>query len=118
MLARKAFPGQSAVGRTLLARISTPEAERFEIIGVVDHQRHASLAREGREAVFVPDGYMGHGGGEPMGGADDRRSDRRSREAVRAAVAELNPRAGVIEVQPMTASSSSAHRRRPSSRWC
>ena len=40
ILASKAFPGQSAVGKTLLARINTPEAQRYEIIGVVDHQRH------------------------------------------------------------------------------
>jgi putative ABC transport system permease protein len=31
-LASKAFPGQSAVGRTLLARVRTPEPERFEVI--------------------------------------------------------------------------------------
>ena len=100
ILAAKAFPGQSAVGKTLLARINTPEAQRYEIIGVVDHQRHISLAREVREAYFVADGQFGHGvagrwairtSGDPMALAP----------AARALVSELNPRTGAIEVQPM-----------------
>jgi putative ABC transport system permease protein len=100
LLARKAFPGQSAVGRTLLARARTPEAERFQIIGVVDHQRHHSLAREGREAFFITDAYMGYGAASRWAvrtTGDPTALD----EGVRAAVSELNPRAGVIDVQPM-----------------
>jgi hypothetical protein len=60
VLAGKAFPGQSAVGKTLIARISTPEPQRYEVIGVVDHQRHFNPSRDGREAMFVPDGIQ-HG---------------------------------------------------------
>jgi putative ABC transport system permease protein len=100
LLARKAFPGQSAVGRTLLVRVRTPEAERFQVIGVVDHQRHHSLAREGREAFFITDAYMGYGAANRWAvrtTSDPMALD----EAVRAAVSELNPRAGVIDVQPM-----------------
>jgi putative ABC transport system permease protein len=59
ILAGRAFPGQSAVGRTLLTRVRTQEPERFEVIGVVDHQRHRTLATDNREALFVTDGYMG-----------------------------------------------------------
>ncbi len=101
-LAALAFPGETAVGRTILARLRTPEPERFEIIGVVDHQRHASLASDGREALFVADGYFGHGAasrwavrtsGDPMALA----------ASARALVSELNPRTGAIEVQPMLA---------------
>jgi predicted permease len=100
VMAAKLFPGQSAVGRTVLSRMRTAEPERFQIIGVVEHQRHASLARDGREALFVPDGYGGYGAanrwavrtsGDPMALAG----------AARAAVAAINPRAGVIDVQPM-----------------
>ena len=100
VLAAKAFPGQSAVGKTLLARLRTPEAERFEVVGVVEHQRHGTLARDGREAMFVAEGYMGHGAasrwavrtiGDPMAIAGP----------ARAAVAAINPRVGVIDVQPM-----------------
>lgn len=61
LLARKAFPHQSAVGNRILARFRTPEAEWLQIIGVVAHQRDTSLAREGREELFIPDGYLGFG---------------------------------------------------------
>ena len=102
ILAAKAFPDQSAVGKTILARINTPEAQRYEVIGVVDHQRHTSLAREVREGFFATDGSFGHGvagvwairtSGDPMAIAP----------AARALVTELNPRTGAIEVQPMMA---------------
>ena len=102
VLAARLFSGQSAIGRTLLARIRTPEPERFKVVGVVEHQRHGSLARDGREALFVPDGYAGHG-------AANRWVVRTSSDplalssAVRAAVTSMNPRVGVIEVQPMLA---------------
>lgn len=103
IMAQKAFPGQSAVGKTLVTRLNTPEAQRYRIIGVVDHQRHTTLARDGREALFVTDGYFGHGlaanrwavrtSGDPMALAD----------SVRRLVTELNPRTGAIEIQPMSA---------------
>jgi putative ABC transport system permease protein len=102
LLAAKAFPGQSALGKTLLARVRTPEPERFKVIGVVEHQRHASLSRDGREAMFLAEGYVSHGaanrwavrtGGDPAALAP----------SVLAAVAAVNPRVGVIDVQPMLA---------------
>ncbi len=102
VLAAKLFPGQSAVGRTVLVRVRTPEPERFKVIGVVEHQRHASLARDGREAVFMPEGYVGFG-------AANRWAVRTSGDpsalsaSVRAVVAGVNPRVGVIDVQPMLA---------------
>ena len=43
-LAAKAFPKESAVGRRILIRARTPEAEWVQVIGVVGHQRVASLA--------------------------------------------------------------------------
>jgi putative ABC transport system permease protein len=102
ILAARAFPSQSAVGKTLLARINTAEAERFEIVGVVEHQRHRSLARDGREAMYISEGYMGFGAanrwairtsGDPMSLAS----------AVRSTVAAVDRRVGVIDVQPMLA---------------
>lgn len=101
ILAAKAFPGQPAVGRTLVARINTQEPQRYDVIGVVDHQRHASLARDGREGMFVIDAMFGFGvatrwavrtSGDPMALAGP----------VRALVTELNPRTGAIEIQPMS----------------
>ncbi|HEX5432903.1 MAG TPA: ABC transporter permease, partial [Candidatus Angelobacter sp.] len=44
-LAKKAFPGESAVGKRILIRLKTPEPEWMEIIGVVGHVRQTSLAQ-------------------------------------------------------------------------
>jgi putative ABC transport system permease protein len=100
-LASLAFRGEPAVGKRLLLRITTPEAEWYEIIGVVEHQRHSSLATPGPEAIFVMNGHFGHGfasrwavrtGGDPN----------QLTTAVRAAVAQVDPRAPLAEIQPMT----------------
>jgi putative ABC transport system permease protein len=99
-LAARAFPNQTAVGKRLLVRARTPEPEWFEVIGVVAHQRHGSLARAGREAMFLTDAYAGQGvvgrwavraAGDPtlLGGA------------IRAEIARLDPRLVVAEMQPM-----------------
>lgn len=60
-LAAKAFPNESAVGKRILSRVRTPEAQWGEIIGVVAHQRNTSLIEPGREQLYVTDGYMNHG---------------------------------------------------------
>ena len=60
-LAAKAFPGQSAIGKQILIRLRTPEAEKVEIIGVVAHQRVKSLAEIGREQIYFPDAFLGSG---------------------------------------------------------
>jgi putative ABC transport system permease protein len=61
LLAAKAYPNQRAVGKRLLSRVITPEAEWYEIVGVVRHQRHDTLAADGKEGMFFTDGYFGHG---------------------------------------------------------
>ena len=108
IVAARAFPHESPVGRTLLVRNlrtaapNAPQNERVEVIGVVGHQRHESLAAEGREAIYFVDRYLGPGfanrwvvrtSGEPASLAP----------AVRAAIAELDPKLALAEVQPMTA---------------
>ena len=101
-LAAKAFPGQAAVGQRLLARIKTQEAEWYQVIGVVAHERHESLAHLDREALFVTDGFIGYGAvnrwavrstGDPG----------RLMPQIRALLTELDPLDPVSEVQPMTA---------------
>jgi putative ABC transport system permease protein len=81
-------------------RVTTPEAEWFEVIGVVEHQRHESLAADGREAAYFTDGYSGAGGvtrwalrtsGDPA----------RLVSPVREEIARLDKRLAVAEVQPM-----------------
>ncbi len=102
VLAAKAFPKQSAVGKRILIRIRTPEPEWVEIIGVVEHQRVTSLAEPGREQVYVTDGFLNFGGtrkwairaaGDPA----------RLAGAVRAAVAGVDPQLLVADLAPMDA---------------
>src|SRR4029079_8212417 len=59
-LVAKAFPNESAVGKRILFRVRTPEAQWGEIIGVVEHQRNTSLVETGREQLYVTDGYVNH----------------------------------------------------------
>jgi predicted permease len=97
-LAAKAFPNQSAVGKRILIRIRSAEPEFVEIIGVVAHQRVASLADPGREQLYVAEGFLGfgarkwavRGSGDPANYAS----------AVRAAVAAVDPQALVTDVVP------------------
>ena len=100
-LAALAFRGEPAVGQRLLLRITTPEAEWYEVIGVVAHQRHSSLTTAGPEAIFVPDGHFGHG----FAGRWAVRTTGDPNQivaAVRAAVAQIDARAPLAEIQPMT----------------
>lgn len=98
LLAKKAFPGQSAVGQRILIRVRTPEPEWVEIIGVVTHQHESSLAEMGREQVYFADAFIGSGavnswairtGNDPgaYGGA------------IRNAMKELNPRLLVTDMK-------------------
>jgi putative ABC transport system permease protein len=98
LLAKKAFPGGSAVGQRILMRLKTPEPEWMEIIGVVGHVRQTSLAVPGREQVYFTDGYGGPGGvnswtlrvaGSPASYAGQ----------VRAAIKDLSPRLLVTNLQ-------------------
>ena len=100
--AAKAFPGQSAVGKRLYVRVRSNDPEWFEIVGVVDRERHETLAADSREAMFLTDGLFGHG-------AVSRWVLRSSGDpnalvpAVRAAIREVDRQMPVAEVQPMTA---------------
>jgi putative ABC transport system permease protein len=59
-LAAKAFPGRSAVGQRILARLITPKPEWFEVIGVAAHKRNTDLAVVGREQTYFTDAYVGN----------------------------------------------------------
>jgi putative ABC transport system permease protein len=100
--AAKAFPGQSAIGKRLYVRVRSPEPEWYEVIGVVDRERHETLAADGREAMFLTDGLFGHGAvsrwvvrtnGDPNALVP----------AIRAAVREVDRQMPIAEVRPMTA---------------
>jgi putative ABC transport system permease protein len=65
MVLAKMFPGQtpqSVLGKQVLARITTPDAQMYQIVGVAAHERHLSLAVPGREGIFVPAGAGGFNG--------------------------------------------------------
>jgi putative ABC transport system permease protein len=99
-LARKAFPGRSAIGERILIRVVTPDPVWVEIIGVVQHQRHENLARVGRETVYFTRGYAGDFGmtwvlrvsGDPVSLVGP----------IRDQVAALDARIPVADVGPMS----------------
>jgi len=101
MLAAKAFPGESAIGKRLLTRIVTPQPVWMAVIGVVAHQRETSLQQAGREQLFVTDGYTGNfannwvlrTAGAPGGYA----------QRVRAAIAAAGSNIAISDLQPMDA---------------
>ncbi|MGB6804713.1 MAG: FtsX-like permease family protein, partial [Candidatus Sulfotelmatobacter sp.] len=97
-LAHKAFHGESAVGRRILIRARTPEAEWVEVIGVVGHQHDTSLAEPGREQVYFTDAFLGSG-------VVDSWAIRTANDpinygnAVRTAIREIDPHLLVSDVQ-------------------
>jgi putative ABC transport system permease protein len=108
VLAAKAFPGESAVGKRLFIRTArAAEAEWLDVIGVVEHQRHVDLTSAKREAIFVTDGFFNHGLAgiwavrlrcESGGSCDPARLTAATRQAVH----ELDARVAVSRVQPFT----------------
>lgn len=99
-LAQKAFGKESAIGKRILIRIRTPEAEWVQIVGVVQHQRVTSLALAGREQVYFTDGFLGHSvvarwairtQGDPA----------RYESQLRAEIAKADPQLLVAEVRSM-----------------
>ena len=102
ILADRAYPGQSAVGKRILIRIQTPEPVWVEIIGVVAHERGVSLSEPGREQVYFTDAYIGFGvtdhwalrfGADPSKYADD----------VRATLKAFDPHLLITDMRPMDA---------------
>jgi predicted permease len=96
LMAAQLFPSGNAVGQRMLARVTTPEPDTFEIIGVVKHQRHTTMMNDGEEGMFFSDGYS-------QFGAAFRWAVRTSGDpeaitgAVRAALAQHDPRLMMTE---------------------
>jgi putative ABC transport system permease protein len=91
-----AFPGESAVGKTLLARPSGPEAEPYTVIGVVKHLRHTTLAGEENESIYFQGGFgnawLVRTNGDPNAIAGP----------VRAALREVDPQFLVTDMVPLS----------------
>jgi predicted permease len=102
LLAAKAFPHESAVGKSILIRLRTPEAEFVEVIGVVAHERATSLATEGREQYYLTDGFAGHGRARRWG-IRTTSDPAHFVSTIRAEIAKVDPHLAIFEVQPMEA---------------
>lgn len=100
ILAKKAFGAQSAVGKRILVRMRSPEAEWVEVVGVVAHQHTTSLSEPGREQVYFTDAFAGSG--RVHSWAIRTGSDAASYEKqVVATIKGVNPGLVVIKTQPM-----------------
>jgi len=102
LLAAKAFPRDSAVGKRLLVRARTPQPEWVEVIGVVAHQRTSSLAEAGREQIFFTDGFQGHGAAIRWAVRSPGDLTKLA-SAIRLELSRVNPSLLVAEMQPMEA---------------
>jgi putative ABC transport system permease protein len=100
LLAAKAFPNESAIGKRILIRIRKLEPEWVEIIGVAAHIRANALTTPGREQLYTTDGYVNHGrvnrwavrvNGDPAQFA----------AVVRGAVAQHDSHMVLMEIEPM-----------------
>ncbi|MFI5229761.1 MAG: ABC transporter permease, partial [Gemmatimonadales bacterium] len=98
--AKLAFGTQSAVGRPVLIRRGSEDAERYTVIGVVAHERHLTLSGDEKERLFFGGARVGLFGqwavrtaGEPALFVP----------AIRKALASVNPQLVVTRLEPMTA---------------
>jgi putative ABC transport system permease protein len=102
LLADKAFPRQSAVGKRILIRIRTPEAEWVEVIGVVAHQREESLADRGREQVYFADAFLGSSSVRNWAIRTDGDAAKYGGD-IRAAIKAIDSQLLISQMQPMDA---------------
>jgi putative ABC transport system permease protein len=98
-LAAKAFPwgaSERSVGRDLLLGVDGVGV-RFEVVGVVAHQRNASLVESGREQIYRlnADQVSGQWAVRTTGDPADIEG------AVRVQIAQSDPRLLITETQPM-----------------
>jgi predicted permease len=99
-VAAMAFPNESPIGKTLLARISTPDAETYQVIGVIKHHRHTTLVGDEKESIFFANGAQGTGAnawilktsGDPTALAS----------SARAALLQLDPQLLITEMHPLS----------------
>jgi putative ABC transport system permease protein len=97
-LAAKAFPHESAIGKRLLARVVGNEPDTYQVIGVVAHQRHATITADGREGAYLAQAsvFAGAAGQWAVRTSGD---PRQLVQAVRAQIAQIDPLVPVAEIQ-------------------
>ena len=100
VLAERTWPGESALGQRIYVKVAVPGVW-FEVAGVVGHQRHEGLTGLSRETIYFPAGFRGGLGaswvlrtsGDPLALG----------EGVRAAVARVDERILIENLQPLQA---------------
>ena len=100
LLAAKAFPNESAVGKRI--RLPDPANPWAEVIGVVAHQRLFSLADPGRETIYLSDGFWGIGVSRYWM-VRTTADPAKYAAAVRAEIAKVDRQVVVSKMQPMDA---------------
>ncbi|HSG81916.1 MAG TPA: FtsX-like permease family protein, partial [Gemmatimonadota bacterium] len=100
VLARKLWPDRSPVGERMLIRITTLEPQWVEVIGVVEHQRAESMARQGRETVYFTDRYAG-GFGNQTWVVRGTANPAQLTAQLRSEIAALDPLLPITDVRPM-----------------
>src|SRR5688572_13670592 len=102
VVAKMAFPNESAVGKTLLARPGGPDAEPYTVVGVVKHLRHTTLHGEENESIYFQgnfgNSWLVRTNGDPITIAGP----------VRAALREVDPQFLVTELEPLNGNVSRA----------
>jgi predicted permease len=100
LLARRLWPGQSAIGKTFLAGQAFPD-KRVTVVGVVRHLRQRSLVAELMPQIFLPYQFWQR---SPM--AYVVRADRDPgalAQDVRAAIAGVDPHLPLYDLRPLAA---------------
>jgi predicted lysophospholipase L1 biosynthesis ABC-type transport system permease subunit len=94
--AKLAFGSESPLGKTIFARLRTPDAVPYTVIGVVHHHRHLSLFGDEKELIFFPTTGNGNWLLRTSGDAPA------IAQAVRSAVAAVRPQLLVTALHPLT----------------
>src|SRR6266403_4489841 len=102
ILADRAYPNQSAIGKRILIRIQTPEPVWVEIIGVVAHERGVSLSEPGREQVYFTDAYVGSGATDHWALRIDSDPSKYAND-IRGAIKGFDSHLLITDLQPMDA---------------
>ncbi len=92
----QAFPNESAVGKTLLARPGGPDAEPYTVVGVVKHLRHTTFVGEENESIY----FQGRFGNSWL--VRTNADPNSIAGPVRAALREVDPQLLVTEVAPLS----------------
>ena len=98
-LARLAYPRESAIGKTILARVRGDTPTPYTIIGIVEHQRHVTLSGAEKEMMYFPAAAIGGFGTWVVRTSADPAA---LGGAVRAAIASLNAQWLITDMRPMS----------------